>query len=37
MMTPFPGTVDFGRWEKEQAVDPMMVAASITRVLVDSH
>ncbi len=22
MMTPFPGTVDFGRWEKEQAVDP---------------
>jgi radical SAM superfamily enzyme YgiQ (UPF0313 family) len=22
MMTPFPGTVDFGRWEKEQAADP---------------
>jgi radical SAM superfamily enzyme YgiQ (UPF0313 family) len=25
MMTPFPGTVDFGRWEKEQAANPMMV------------
>lgn len=25
MMTPFPGTVDFGRWEKEQAKDPAMV------------
>ncbi|HTF62430.1 MAG TPA: radical SAM protein [Edaphobacter sp.] len=25
MMTPFPGTVDFGRWEKEQAQDPQMV------------
>ena len=27
MMTPFPGTVDFGRWEKEQAAEPtpMMV------------
>jgi hypothetical protein len=25
MMTPFPGTVDFGKWEKEQAKDPMMV------------
>ncbi len=25
MMTPFPGTVDFGRWEKEQAVNPTMV------------
>lgn len=25
MMTPFPGTVDFGRWEKEQAKDPTMV------------
>ena len=22
MMTPFPGTVDFGRWEKEQAANP---------------
>ena len=22
MMTPFPGTVDFGRWEKEQAEKP---------------
>jgi len=32
MMTPFPGTVDFGRWEKEQAADPMMVGAiPITR------
>jgi radical SAM superfamily enzyme YgiQ (UPF0313 family) len=25
MMTPFPGTVDFGRWEKEQAKAPEMV------------
>ena len=25
MMTPFPGTVDFGRWEKEQAKNPTMV------------
>ncbi len=25
MMTPFPGTVDFGRWEKEQSVNPTMV------------
>jgi radical SAM superfamily enzyme YgiQ (UPF0313 family) len=25
MMTPFPGTVDFLRWEKEQAADPEMV------------
>jgi radical SAM superfamily enzyme YgiQ (UPF0313 family) len=25
MMTPFPGTVDFGRWEKEQAEKPTMV------------
>jgi radical SAM superfamily enzyme YgiQ (UPF0313 family) len=25
MMTPFPGTVDFGRWEKEQAKSPEMV------------
>ncbi len=25
MMTPFPGTVDFARWEKEQAADPEMV------------
>ncbi len=25
MMTPFPGTVDFGRWEKEQAVQPETV------------
>ena len=25
MMTPFPGTVDFDRWEKEQAVAPEMV------------
>jgi hypothetical protein len=32
MMTPFPGTVDFGRWEKEQAVNPTMVAGvPITR------
>jgi radical SAM superfamily enzyme YgiQ (UPF0313 family) len=25
MMTPFPGTVDFGRWEKEQSVNPTLV------------
>jgi radical SAM superfamily enzyme YgiQ (UPF0313 family) len=25
MMTPFPGTVDFGRWEKEQAKSPTLV------------
>ncbi|MGH9588168.1 MAG: B12-binding domain-containing radical SAM protein [Acidobacteriaceae bacterium] len=32
MMTPFPGTVDFGRWEKEQAENPTMVAGvPITR------
>ncbi len=32
MMTPFPGTVDFARWEKEQAADPTMVEGTpITR------
>jgi radical SAM superfamily enzyme YgiQ (UPF0313 family) len=32
MMTPFPGTVDFGRWEKEQSVAPEMVGDTpITR------
>ncbi len=32
MMTPFPGTVDFARWEKEQAVNPEMVDGTpITR------
>jgi hypothetical protein len=32
MMTPFPGTVDFGRWEKEQSQDPAMVGdVPITR------
>jgi radical SAM superfamily enzyme YgiQ (UPF0313 family) len=32
MMTPFPGTVDFGRWEKEQSVNPEMVEGTpITR------
>ncbi len=25
MMTPFPGTVDFAHWEKEQAANPTMV------------
>jgi radical SAM superfamily enzyme YgiQ (UPF0313 family) len=25
MMTPFPGTIDFGRWEKEQAKNPTLV------------
>ncbi|WP_353072045.1 B12-binding domain-containing radical SAM protein [Tunturiibacter gelidoferens] len=32
MMTPFPGTVDFGRWEKEQAKDPVTVEGTpVTR------
>ncbi len=32
MMTPFPGTVDFGRWEKEQAKNPTLVEGTpITR------
>ena len=32
MMTPFPGTVDFARWEKEQALNPTMVdGVPITR------
>jgi len=32
MMTPFPGTVDFTRWEKEQAKDPTLVGdVPITR------
>lgn len=32
MMTPFPGTVDFVRWEKEQSVSPTMVGdVPITR------
>jgi radical SAM superfamily enzyme YgiQ (UPF0313 family) len=32
MMTPFPGTVDFNRWEKEQEKDPMLVDGTpITR------
>jgi radical SAM superfamily enzyme YgiQ (UPF0313 family) len=32
MMTPFPGTVDFGRWEKEQAKNPTLVGGvPITR------
>jgi radical SAM superfamily enzyme YgiQ (UPF0313 family) len=32
MMTPFPGTVDFARWEKEQSVAPTMVGdVPITR------
>jgi hypothetical protein len=32
MMTPFPGTVDFGRWEREQAQNPTVVGdVPITR------
>jgi len=32
MMTPFPGTVDFARWEKEQAASPTLVGdVPITR------
>jgi radical SAM superfamily enzyme YgiQ (UPF0313 family) len=32
MMTPFPGTVDFARWEKEKAKDPTLIdGVPITR------
>jgi radical SAM superfamily enzyme YgiQ (UPF0313 family) len=32
MMTPFPGTVDFARWEKEQSVNPTIIEGTpITR------
>ena len=32
MMTPFPGTIDFNRWEKEQSQNPVMVGdVPITR------
>ena len=32
MMTPFPGTIDFVRWEKEQALEPTLVGdVPITR------
>jgi hypothetical protein len=32
MMTPFPGTVDFGKWEKQQSLAPTMVSdVPITR------
>jgi len=32
MMTPFPGTVDFNKWEKEQSVNPTLVdGVPITR------
>jgi len=32
MMTPFPGTVDFGKWEKQQSLAPTMVGdVPITR------
>jgi radical SAM superfamily enzyme YgiQ (UPF0313 family) len=32
MMTPFPGTVDFNRWEKEQSKNPTLVGGTpITR------
>lgn len=32
MMTPFPGTVDFGQWDKEQSFNPAMVGdVPITR------
>jgi hypothetical protein len=39
MMTPFPGTVDFLKWEKAQAEDPQMVLGiPITRYwLIPSH
>ncbi len=32
MMTPFPGTIDFARWEKEQAASPTLIGdVPITR------
>jgi len=31
MLTPFPGTVDFGKWEKEQADPPRVEGIPITR------
>jgi len=39
MMTPFPGTVDFQKWEKSQAEDPKMVGGvPLTRYwLIPSH
>jgi radical SAM superfamily enzyme YgiQ (UPF0313 family) len=39
MMTPFPGTVDFDRWEKAQQVNPTMVdGVPITRYwLIPAH
>jgi radical SAM superfamily enzyme YgiQ (UPF0313 family) len=39
MMTPFPGTVDFERWEKAEAADPAMVDGTpITRYwLIPAH
>jgi radical SAM superfamily enzyme YgiQ (UPF0313 family) len=37
MMTPFPGTVDFGKWEKEQSVNPTLVGGCADyAVLADS-
>ncbi len=38
MMTPFPGTVDFERWEKEQQRNPTMIAGvPITRYWLIPH
>ncbi|HWK31527.1 MAG TPA: hypothetical protein VNR20_05505, partial [Terriglobales bacterium] len=31
MLTPFPGTVDFGKWEKEQPDPPRVEGIPITR------
>jgi hypothetical protein len=39
MMTPFPGTVDFARWEKEQDMNPTLIEGiPITRYwLIPTH
>ena len=38
MMTPFPGTVDFARWEKEQSKNPTLVGGiPITRFWLIPH
>lgn len=38
MMTPFPGTVDFGRWEKQQSENPAMLGdIPITRYWLVPH
>jgi radical SAM superfamily enzyme YgiQ (UPF0313 family) len=31
MLTPFPGTIDFARWEKEHAADALIAGVPVTR------